>query len=148
MFEGLEVRRVESLPPEAGVEATVFGTTRVAVRSWAEHLALGQDSDLTSLGHFSAQGSGRRKGLHLAGVTGPRATYLGFMTDTAGAKSILRGLDKLTTQDLGPDLRLRRTERQLFVTNYGQTPVQWAAASTPIIGHNPIPPGSCTVFDS
>ena len=149
LFPGLEVRRVESLPPEAGVTASVAGNEALAVRSWAEHLVMPAGSSLRSLGTFGAQGSGRRAGLDMAAVRSDRATYLGFHPDKAGAKRILTELAQtlgLSVSDQGPDVRIRRTETQLFVTNYGQEPAQWADGGAPIIGQNPIPPGAAAVF--
>ena len=148
LFPGLQVARVESLPPEAGLEVTLPSNATVQARSWAEHLHL-EGTALTPFGHVSAQGTGRRSGLGAAGAQGQRATYLGFHPDKAGAKALIRHLalaQGITVQDLGPDTRLRRTADQTFVTNFGQDPLAWPGEA--VIGGSEIAPGTCSVFSS
>jgi len=146
LFEGLRVERVESLPPEADVQATLPSNETVNARSWVEHLNL-DGSNLAPFGHYSAQGSGRRSGLGAAGASNQRASYLAFHPDKSAAKAILRyfALQKgIKVQDLGQNVRVRRTTNQTFVTNYGQNSIYWDGAA--IIGSNDIAPGTCAVF--
>jgi len=141
------VQRVASLPPEAGLEVTLPSNATSPVQSWAEHLTLAEGST-QPFGHFSAQGSGRRSGLTMAGVQTDRATYLGFHPSKAAAKEMLRHMaatQGLAVQDLGPDLRVRRTKGQTFVTNFGQAAQAWGD-QTPQIGQNPILPGTTALF--
>ena len=147
IFKGLGVHRVESLPPESRLEVTLPNNQSVTVQSWAEHVRIAEGSPVKPFGHFSAQGTGRREGLQCAGGQSDRATYLGFHPDKAGAKAILKQLalqQGISIEDLGPDMRIRRTQGQTFVTNYGQEAHDWA--NDPQIGQNPIPPGRVSVF--
>ena len=147
IFSGLQVRRVESLPPEAGLAVTLPSNDSVAVQSWAEHLRLEAGSGLRPFGHFSAQGSGRRAGLQSAGVQTDRATYLGFHPDKSAAKALIKhfaGAVGLDVQDLGPDVRLRRTQDQTFVSNYGPAALDWPGH--PVLGQVPIAPGRLALF--
>lgn len=146
LFPGLQVRRVESLPPEAGVEVSLPSNQTVQVTSWAEHLILGPGQQ--PLGQFSKTGSGRRSGLQAAAAQSDRATYLGFHPDKAAAKALLKiwvAEQGLQVQDLGPDLRVRRTAQQTFVVNYGHDRATWGEGEL-VLGQNPIPPGTASVF--
>lgn len=148
LFPGLKVQRVESLPPEAGLEVSLPNNQTASVQSWAEHLIIDEGADLEPFGHFSAQGTGRRSGLTMTGVQGDRATYLGFHPSKAAAKALLKHMaaaQGLEVQDLGPDLRVRRTQGQTFVTNFGQEAQAWGDQS-PEIGQNPVLPGSTALF--